>query len=229
VPGYPGGMRLLAIDTAFDACSVGFADGARLVTRSIDAGRSHAEHLLGMIRDVTSEAGVALADLDCLAVTTGPGSFTGIRIGVAAVRGLALVTRTPTIGVTTLAVHAEEARTTFGGRPVLTTIAAGRGELYGALFSDDGAEIEPPAAASAQVFAAMVTPDTVIAGSGVDLVLAALPMAPRVTVAHRRASPSIAALCALALRTPPSPAPLRPLYLRPPDARPQTGAAVARR
>jgi tRNA threonylcarbamoyladenosine biosynthesis protein TsaB len=222
-------MRLLAIDTAVEACSVGFADGERLVTRSLDAGRSHAEHLMGMIRDVVAEAGVPLAELDCIAVTTGPGSFTGIRIGIAAVRGLALVNRTPTAGVTTLAVHAEEARQTLGPRPVIAAIAAGRGELYGALFSEDGAEVEPPAAASAQVFAAMVAADTVIVGSGADLVLAALPMAPKATVAHRRQSPSVAALCALAARIAPSLTPLRPLYLRPPDAKPQTGAAIARR
>ena len=222
-------MRLLALDTAFEACLVGVVDGDRVVTRSIDAGRTHAEHLMGLIAEAMSEAGLAFGDLDRIAVTTGPGSFTGVRIGIAAARGLALVNRTATVGVTTLAVHAEEARRLLGAKPVLAVIAAGRGELYGALFAADGREMEAPAAASPQIFAAMVADDTLIAGSGADLVLAALPMAPRVIVAHRRSSPSVDALCALAARIPASQEPVRPLYLRPPDAKPQVAAAVARR
>lgn len=222
-------MRLLAIDTVLEACSVGVADGAKVFTRSEDAGRSHAERLMGMIEQAMAEAGLAFADLDRIAVTVGPGSFTGVRIGIAAARGLALVDGIETVGVSTLAVHAEEAREVAAGRPVLAVMAAGRGELYGALYAEDGSALAPARAASAQIFAAMVGPDTVIAGSGADLVVAALPMDVRPVIAHRRSSPSVAALCALAVTAPPPDGPPRPLYLRPPDAKPQTGAAVARR
>ena len=222
-------MRLLALDTAYDACSVGVVDGTRRITRSLDAGRAHAEHLMGMIAEAMDEAGLAFADLDRIAVTVGPGSFTGVRIAIAATRGLALVNHTATVGISTLAVHAEAARATAGARPVLAVVAAGRGELYGAVYSADGGEVAAPAAGSAQVFAAMMEADTVLAGPGTDLVLAALPMAPKVIVAHRLASPSIDALCALALRPPASGAQVKPLYLRPPDAKPQASAAVARR
>lgn len=221
-------MRLLAIDTALEACSVGVVDGERAFTQSEDAGRGHAERLMGMIAATMAEAGIAFADLDRIAVTVGPGSFTGVRVGIAAARGLALVSGTGTVGVTTLAVHAEEARLVLGARPVLAVIAAGRGELYGAVYAADGRELAPPRTASAQVFAALVAGDIVLAGSGVDLVVAALPMDTQVSVGHRRSAPSVGALCALALRAPASDGSPRPLYLRPPDAKPQAGAAVAR-
>ena len=221
-------MRLLAIDTASEACSVGVVDGTRVYTRSEDAGRGHAERLLGMIEAVMKEAGLAFADLDRIAVTVGPGSFTGVRVGIAAARGLALVTGTPAIGLTTLAVHAEEARLALGPRPVLAVVTAGRGELYGALYDADGREMEPPLAASAQVLAAFAAGETVVAGSGADLVIAALPMDTGVTVAHRRSSPAVGALCMLALRTPATDGAPHPLYLRPPDAKPQSAAGVAR-
>lgn len=220
-------MRLLAIDTALEACSVGVVDGERVFARSEDAGRGHAERLMGMIRAAMAEAGLAFADLDRIAVTVGPGSFTGVRVGIAAARGLALVSGTATIGITTLAVHAEEARIALGAVPVLSVVAAGRGELYGALYATDGRELEPPCAASAQRLAALVSADTVIAGSGADLVVAALPMDARVVVAHRQSSPSVGALCALAMRAPASDGAPEPLYLRPPDAKPQA-AGLAR-
>jgi tRNA A37 threonylcarbamoyladenosine modification protein TsaB len=112
---------------------------------------------------------------------------------------------------------------------VLAVNAAGRGEAYGALFAADGSEIAPARAASPQIFAAMVTPGVVLAGSGVDLILAALPMDVRPAVAHRNAAPAIAALLALGARAAAPEGPPRPLYLRAPDAKPQAGAAIARR
>ena len=222
-------MRLLAIDTAMEACSVGVVDGAVTVTRSTVVGRGHAEILFAMVEAAMAEAGLAFADLDRVAVTVGPGSFTGLRVGIAAARGLALVVGCPVVGIGTLAVHAEEARALLGAVPVLAVNAASRGEVYGAVFAADGRETISPAAATAVAFAAYLEGDMAIAGSGADLILAALPagIAPR--VAHRHAAPDIAALCRLAGRADATGAPPRPLYLRPPDAKPQAGAAVARR
>lgn len=222
-------MRLIAIDTSSDACAVGLSVDGLVTVRSAPAGRAHAELLMGMIDQTMAEAGLAFADLDRIAVTVGPGSFTGLRVGIAAARGLAVVSGVPTIGVSTLAVHAEAARKVAGERPVLAVLAAGRGDLYGATFGADGGEIAPASAASAQAFAALVGPDTVLAGSGADLVIAALPMDARPAVAHRDAAPSLAALCALAARLPASADAPKPLYLRPPDAKPQAAAAIARR
>ena len=147
-------MRLLAIDTALDACSVAVVAGDRTVALSEAGDRGHAERLMAMIAETLAAAGVSLAGIERIAVTVGPGSFTGTRIGIAAARALALANGTPTVGITTLAVHAAEARPAFPDRPVLAVIAAGRGELYGMLTAADGSEAHAPAVGSAQ---AMVT------------------------------------------------------------------------
>jgi tRNA threonylcarbamoyl adenosine modification protein YeaZ len=218
-------MRLLAIDTALEACSVGVVDGARVIIRTANVGRGHAEILMGQVDDAMREAGLAFADIDRIAVVVGPGSFTGLRVGIAAARGFALVTGKPALGIGTLAAHAAE----VSGKSVLATLAAGRGEIYGQFFAADGSETGPPRAASPEIFAAEVTADTVLVGSGTDLVIAALPMDIRPVVAHRRGSPDIAALCRLALMAPAPTAPPKPLYIRPPDAKPQGAARIARR
>jgi tRNA threonylcarbamoyl adenosine modification protein YeaZ len=225
-------MRLLAIDTALDACSVGVTDGELLVTRSEIVGRGHAEILMGLITGALAEAGLAVSDITRIAVTVGPGSFTGLRIGIAAARGLALVTGAEVVGIGTLAVHAEEARAARGAAsvavPVLALIAAGRGEIYGARYSADGREEVPPAVAAPAYFAALIEDNVVLAGSGADAVAALAPGAER-RIVHRHAAPDIAALCRLGVRAAAASGPVRPLYLRPPDAKPQAAAALARR
>ena len=113
-------MRLLAIDTTAEACSVGIHAGDPPdVLLSEVIGRGHAERLVGMIDAAMSTAGLSYQDLERIVVTVGPGSFTGVRVGIAAARGLALVTGCPAIGVGTLAVHAEAARAMAGAQPIL--------------------------------------------------------------------------------------------------------------
>jgi tRNA threonylcarbamoyl adenosine modification protein YeaZ len=222
-------MRLLAIDTSSEACAAAVVAGDAVVLRSEIVGRGHAERLMDVIAAALGGAGLKPADLDRIAVTVGPGSFTGLRVGIAAARGLALAISKPAVGIGTLAVHAEAARAAVGTHPVLAVLSAGRGEIYGALYAADGSELRPPMVASAQVLAALVTPGVVIAGSGADLILAALPMDMKPAVANRDAIPDLAALCRLGVIAPePETAP-KPLYLRPPDAKPQDGARIARR
>jgi tRNA threonylcarbamoyl adenosine modification protein YeaZ len=221
-------MRLLAIDTSLEACSVGVArDDAPPVLQSESIGRGHAERLFGMIRSAMTEAGLAFSDLDRIAVIVGPGSFTGLRVGIAAARGLALVVERPVVGVGTLAVHAATARRLAGPRPVLALLDARRGELYGQAFAADGAALGEPAVAAAEVFAAQVTAGMALAGSGAGLVAAKL-AAGGADIVHRHSAPDLAALVELARDAPPATAPPRPLYLRAPDARPQAGKQVAR-
>jgi tRNA threonylcarbamoyladenosine biosynthesis protein TsaB len=220
-------MRLLAIDTSAELCSVGLAGAGAPVVLSAAVDRAHAERLMPMVAEAMRAAGLGFGDLDRIAVTVGPGSFTGVRIGVAAARGLALATGVPAVGIGTLAVHAEAARGTVGEVPVVVAIAAGRGEIYAQRFAADGApegdaQLGPPAAALA-----LIDSSVVFAGSGADALLRIAGSANR--VANREASPDAAALLRLAARAaPPSAAP-RPIYLRPPDAKPQVNAQVARR
>jgi tRNA threonylcarbamoyladenosine biosynthesis protein TsaB len=222
-------MRLLAIDTSSEASSVGIVSDGRLIVRTAIVGRGHAEVLMGQVEEAMAGAGIAFPDLDRIAVVVGPGSFTGLRVGIAAARGFALATGKPAIGISTLVVHAAEAQAFVGKRPVLAVLAAGRGEIYGQFFASDGSDLGPPRAASPEVFAAEVTRETVLAGSGADLVIAALPMDVRAEVAHRRSSPDLATLCRMAQSAPLGGGAPRPLYLRPPDAKPQAGGRIARR
>ncbi|MCB1426400.1 MAG: tRNA (adenosine(37)-N6)-threonylcarbamoyltransferase complex dimerization subunit type 1 TsaB, partial [Notoacmeibacter sp.] len=98
-------MTLLAIDTAANLCAACLSDaetGAILGAEVLDIGKGHAEQLMDVIAQAMAEAGAQWPDLTRLAVTVGPGSFTGIRVGVAAARGLALALDLPLTGITTL-------------------------------------------------------------------------------------------------------------------------------
>ncbi|MCH7931874.1 MAG: tRNA (adenosine(37)-N6)-threonylcarbamoyltransferase complex dimerization subunit type 1 TsaB, partial [Proteobacteria bacterium] len=94
-------MNVLALDTATAACSVAlWSDGTVLAQRFATMARGHAEALMPMVEAVMAEAGLAFADLDLVATTVGPGTFTGLRVGLAAARGLALAGGLPIVGVT---------------------------------------------------------------------------------------------------------------------------------
>jgi len=96
-------MKILAVDTALGACSVAVMEGERILSRRfMEMARGHAEALAPMVRDAVEEAGIVYAALDRLAVTTGPGTFTGQRVGLAFMRGLKLALKRPLAGITTL-------------------------------------------------------------------------------------------------------------------------------
>src|ERR1044072_1264149 len=111
-------MNVLAFDTCFDACSVCVAqsrdEGIVELASALERFETgHAERLIPMIEEVMRDAGVAFEAIDRVAGTLGPGTFTGMRIGIAAARGLALSTGIATVGVSSLAVMAEVARREF--------------------------------------------------------------------------------------------------------------------
>jgi tRNA threonylcarbamoyladenosine biosynthesis protein TsaB len=140
-------MRILAIDTSGPECAAGVFDSSSdrlLAFRSETIGKGHAELLSGMVDAAVAEAGMALADLDRIAVVIGPGSFTGIRVGVALARGLALALKIPAIGVSTLQVVAEPYLATTTA-PVMAAIDARRDALYVQLFAGDGSALSEPA------------------------------------------------------------------------------------
>src|SRR5688572_15787898 len=101
-------MRVLAIDTALEACSAAVLDteNGMLAAESLPMARGHAEALMPLIARVMAEANTPFGDLDRVAVTTGPGSFTGLRVGISAARGIALASGKPAFGLTTLAAFA---------------------------------------------------------------------------------------------------------------------------
>lgn len=225
-------MKLLAVDTAAEICAACVHDTARGVVvgeRSIDIGKGHAEHLMDVIEGALDAAGIGYSGIDRLAVSVGPGSFTGVRVGVAAVRGLALALGVPAIGVTTLEAIAAETAGKAPGRPVLVAIDARRGEVYAQLFDAAGRPVGLPAAMQpADAGALIVDAETVVAGSGSELVLphgggAGSPADERGNTASIRYFAEVAAT-----RPDPAPVPV-PLYLRGANAKPQQGFALARR
>lgn len=224
-------MWLLALDTALDASAAAVAavDAAgRVVTRAERTemiGKGHAERLLSTIEAVLAEAGLGYGDLGRIGVTVGPGSFTGIRVGLAAARGFGLALGVPVVGVGTLDALAAS---TGPGSPLLVALDARRGEVYARLFDAEGRPVGAAFAAPAAVAADLLPAGPVrLAGSGARLVAAEIGDG-RATIVSEAPVAPIGAVAALAARLDPVADPPKPLYVRPPDAKPQTAARVAR-
>jgi tRNA threonylcarbamoyl adenosine modification protein YeaZ len=194
----------------------------------LDIGKGHAERLMETIAKVLEDAGLSYPDLGRIAVSVGPGSFTGVRVGVSAARGVALALKIPAIGVSTLEALAAEARIAFPGRAVAAVIDGRRGDLYLAGYDRDGNLLREPAAVSigtAGEFA--MAHDVVLIGNGADM-LAASALKRPFDVASRAATGDVATYARLAAgRAAPFDKP-KPLYLRGADARPQAGFALSR-
>jgi tRNA threonylcarbamoyl adenosine modification protein YeaZ len=223
-------MKLLAIDTAANLCAacVFDSEAGELGRAVLDLGKGHAEHLMTVIADALAAAGTTHAELGLIGVAVGPGSFTGIRVGVAAARGLALALKVPAVGVTTLDALAEEARDRYRDCEIIAVIDARRDQLYLARYGAAGERILGPAIATiADAVSAVGASDIVLVGSAAEAVKAAAGRT--LEVAGAAATADIAVYARLAARHGPADTPPRPLYLRDADARPQEGFAVARR
>lgn len=217
-------MIVLAIDTAGVDCSVAVYDAASdvVVARAQETlGKGHAERLSAMIDEVMNKAGLDPAELGRIGVTVGPGSFTGIRVGVAAARGLALALGIEAIGVTTLEVLAETARRSGETGAIMATIDAKRGEVYLQPFDKNGCPAAEPQAML------LDDADAFIAAAGAKLTGSG-----EAALANASAEPDhfdIEAVARLAARQPKVTGKPVPLYLRGPDAKPQLGFAIERR
>lgn len=132
-------MRILALDTSTEWCSVAVGDGASWHRRDEHAGQGHSERLLPMVHATLAEAGWTLHSLDGLAFGAGPGSFTGIRIGCGVAQGLALAAELPVVAIPTLAAIAQEAYRTRGWVRVLACLDARMREVYVAAYARDNA------------------------------------------------------------------------------------------
>lgn len=221
-------MLILALDTSLDACAVAVATGGRIIAERTEViGRGHAERLMGLIAAVLADAGVGYDAIERIGVTVGPGSFTGIRVGVAAARGLRLALRRPLIGISTLDAAAEAIAATAGGLPILAAWDARRDEVYARFYAADGTPTgEAMAAPAAEVAAMLGGRAHACVGSGAPLVATFAGDAARVV--DLRGHAPIAAVARLTARAVEPEAPPLPLYMRPADAKPQVAAGVAR-
>lgn len=130
-------MKLLALDTATEACSAAVWVDGIVHARFEIAGRDHTQKLLPAVAAVLAEAGLRYAQLDGLVCGLGPGSFAGVRIGVAFTKGVALAHELPAVGVSSLALLAQRALNAGGAEQVLAAIDARMGEVYFQCFVRD--------------------------------------------------------------------------------------------
>ena len=227
-------MRVLAIDTALEACSAAVLDtelGAISAHESLPMVRGHAEALLPLIARVMDSAGLEFAALDRIAVTTGPGSFTGLRVGIAAARGIALAAGKPAIGLSTLAAYAAPLVAADDTLPVVVAIDARHDHVYLQVFGPGGRTIVAPRVASLrEALRTAATGAPRLVGTAAEVLAAAWPagqQAPRLVDARR--APDIDWVARLGAAAFATGAPPKPLYLRAPDAQPQNAAQLARR
>jgi tRNA threonylcarbamoyladenosine biosynthesis protein TsaB len=222
-------VRLLAVDTSTLAGGVALLDGERVVGEYLlDVRLTHSERLLPAVDRLLADAGWTPARLEGLAVTIGPGSFTGLRIGISTVKGLALALGCPIAPVPTL--DALAASLPFAALPVCPVLDARRGEVYASLYRWTGERMHrewdylalPPAA-----LAAKLTEPVAVLGDGAERIDS--PFARRVPPQRRLLSPSAVGVLGMArLRAGDgvSAADLVPLYLRPSEAELRHGAFV---
>lgn len=239
-------MIVLAVDTALANCAVALlsfgpgaacaaegtpppADGVAkmdarvLAAETVAMARGHAEALLPMIARVMMAAGTDFAAVDRIAVTVGPGSFTGLRVGISAARGLGLASGKPVIGVTTLAALAAPLAVEEGPHPIISAIDARHGHVYFQVVGGRGTILIRPRAG---------TVDEAVAASrfGVCRLVgdaAALladnwpPRTPPPAQVLCPPAPEIEWVARIGAAVDPKRAPAKPLYLRAPDAKPQ--------
>jgi tRNA threonylcarbamoyladenosine biosynthesis protein TsaB len=209
---------VLAIDTCLDACAAAvWTDGRTLAARSEPMRRGHQERLGVLTSELMQQARVDFAALDRIAVTVGPGSFTGLRVGLAFAKGLGLALSRPVVGVGVLeALAAGQSDDAV----VAAVVAAPREQVYLQLFAGGRPLTSPDCLLAATAAARLVEvargrPLTLV-GSGAEALAVAAPGSRLVTLA----APDPALVAALAAAAPTPIAMPRPLYLRPPDARP---------
>ena len=217
-------MIILALDTSGVDCSAAIYDSEAdrlLASLTERLGKGHAERLPGMVEAVLSAAGLSLNAIQRIAVTIGPGSFTGIRTGVAAARGFALALGIPSVGISTLAILAEHWLKSGGEGPVLSAMDAKRGEIYAQPFDAKGTPLAAAAALDVPSFRAMAEYyGGRITGSAAGLLSEA-------GIPGDADAFDMLALARLGRDATPGERP-KPLYLRAPDAKPQAGFAISR-
>ena len=199
-------MRTLAIDCVTEACSVALFEGGHLLAGDFRMlGRGHAEQLVPMIAALPGKG-----KAERIVVSTGPGSFTGLRVGLAAARALALAWGAELAGYPALALVGAMARDQRPGQPVAVAMTGGHGEWFVEAFAADGASLRPLASLRPEM-AASLAPEALVAGSQAEALVSLR--------GHGEALPLWPDARCLLLLGEAELGPVRPLYGRAPDAR----------
>jgi len=237
-------VTVLAFDTSFGACSVAVGPARGIPSQRRQAGNSgsahlcepmttgHAERLVPMIEEVLRMAGLGLSDVEAIAVTPGPGTFTGSRIAVAAARALALARGLPIYTASSL--HLLAAAALAGAedtaRPprIAVAVDAHRGGIYFQLFEGSTPLTKPELLTPLEAVDRLALDETLVVGSGQELLMAALPAGHARVAGSRESAPQPDARFLLRIARLERVDRPQPLYLRPPDAKPQDGKSIAR-
>lgn len=226
-------MLILAIDTSCGAASVALVESGRAEPLSVlsrPMKRGQAEALAPMVEEAGKALGGGFASLDRIAATVGPGSFTGIRVGLALARAMALALGVPIVGVSTLVAFAAPLLSQPRPGIIASTVDARHGSVYFQLFEPSGRPLGAPRCDSLRECVRGVgAGPALIAGDAAELIAAE---------AHRSglpydlvgaaAAPDIVAIARIGLALDPAANPARPLYVKPPDARPNPAEPIAR-
>lgn len=199
-------MTVLGIETATTVCAAALVrDGSVVEEAVLDSQNIHAERLVGQVDEVLRRAGIGIRSVDAIAVSIGPGSFTGLRIGVSVSKGLAYAASLPVIGVPTLvalARHAAAVDAVPDGTPILAALDARRDEVYCQLFAGQGDHLTPAWDAAAMTVGELRQllgdREVIVAGNGAHKVIGgearALPNARAASPEASRCSASAVAL-----------------------------------
>ncbi|MCK1545546.1 tRNA (adenosine(37)-N6)-threonylcarbamoyltransferase complex dimerization subunit type 1 TsaB [Bradyrhizobium sp. 147] len=225
-------MLILAIDTALDACAAAVLDTETAELRaqeSVPMKRGHAEALMPLIARVMKSAELSFTALDRIAVTVGPGSFTGLRVGISAARGFALAAKRPAIGLTTLSAYAAAVVGQNRSAPVISAIDARHAHVYFQIVAGDGSQlVRPRVAGIDEAIAASQFGAPHLVGNAANILAERWPKdAPQPVAVDAQAAPDIAWVAWLGAAANPDATPARPFYLRAPDAKPAAQPQLA--
>jgi tRNA threonylcarbamoyladenosine biosynthesis protein TsaB len=225
-------MLILAIDTALDACAAAVLDTGTsnvIASESQAMKRGHAEALMPLIARVMKEAGIPFAALDRIAVTSGPGSFTGLRVGLSAARGIGLAASKPVVGLTTLSAYAAPIVSEGAEQPVISAIDARHDHVYLQAVSGNGSSLVRPKVASIEeALTASRFGRPYLVGNAAKILADRWPSdAPPPFEVDAQPAPDITWGAWLGAAVNPDTAPPKPYYLRAVDAKPSQDAIAS--
>ncbi len=227
-------MRILAIDTALGACSACVLDAGDPVPVALEQvamDRGHAEALMPMIERIIGATPGGFSSLDRVAVTIGPGSYTGLRVGISAARAIALAAEIPAVGVSTLAASAAPLIGREGGRVIAAALDARHGQVWFQALSSQGKQLVSIRQVSHRDAARAIGagPVSLVGSAALAVANEAWAIGLDAVIIDESKAPDVLWVARLGLIADPDNAPPRPLYLKAPETTPQDRARLPRR
>lgn len=227
-------MRILAIDTALGACSACVLDAGDPVPVAIEQvamDRGHAEALMPMIERVIGATPGGFSSLDRVAVTIGPGSYTGLRVGISAARAIAFAAEIPAVGVSTLAASAAPLIGREGGRVIAAALDARHGQVWFQALNSQGKQLVSIRQVGHRDAARAIGagPVSLVGSAALAVANEAWAIGLDAVIIDESKAPDVLWVARLGLIADPASAPPRPLYLKAPETTPQDRARLPRR